>query len=137
MEHAGKTWRRRRGFLEQLPASGLADYDGQTRRLNPGSAIRPFHHMFESWLLPAIDRSMNPTLIGSIGVTILLAAFALNLLRVVSTNSPVYLVMNLAGSVLAGISSYQIGFIPFVVLEGAWALVAGIALLRGFLTKAT
>jgi len=93
--------------------------------------------MFESWLLPAIDRSMNPTLIGSIGVTILLAAFALNLLRVVSTNSPVYLVMNLAGSVLAGISSYQIGFIPFVVLECAWALVAGIALLRGFLAKAT
>lgn len=80
---------------------------------------------------------MNATLIGSIGVTILLAAFALNLLRVLSTNSPAYLAMNLVGSVLAGISSYLIGFIPFVVLEGAWALVAGIALLRPFLTKAS
>ena len=80
---------------------------------------------------------MNATLIGSIGVTILLAAFALNLLRVLSTNSPAYLAMNLVGSVLAGISSYLIGFIPFVVLEGAWALFAGIALLRPFLTKAS
>ena len=78
---------------------------------------------------------MNATLFGSIGVTILLAAFALNLLRVFRTNSPAYLAMNLVGSVLAGISSYLIGFIPFVVLEGAWALVAGIALLRRSLTK--
>ena len=75
---------------------------------------------------------MNPTLIGSIGVTILLIAFALNLLRMLSANSPAYLTMNLVGSVLAGISSYLIGFVPFVVLEGAWALVAGIALIRGF-----
>jgi hypothetical protein len=75
---------------------------------------------------------MNPTIIGSIGVTILLIAFGLNLLRVFRADSPPYLFMNVLGSVLAGISSYQIGFIPFVVLEGAWALVAGVALIRGF-----
>jgi len=80
---------------------------------------------------------MNPTLIGSIGVTILLIAFALNLLRVLNANSPAYLSMNLVGSVLAGISSYQIGFIPFVVLEGVWALVAGAALARQFLAKSS
>lgn len=75
---------------------------------------------------------MNTTLIGSIGVTILLAAFALNLLRILSTQSPTYLFMNLVGSILAGVSSFLIGFIPFVVLEGAWALVAGVALMRHF-----
>lgn len=80
---------------------------------------------------------MTPTLIGSIGVTILLIAFALNLLRVLSANSPAYLAMNLVGSVLAGISSYQIGFIPFVVLEGVWALVAGAALTRQFFAKSS
>jgi len=73
---------------------------------------------------------MNPTLIGSIGVTILLIAFALNLLRVLNANHPAYLSMNVVGSVLAGISSYLIGFIPFVVLEGVWALVAGAGLIR-------
>jgi hypothetical protein len=73
---------------------------------------------------------MNATLIGSIGVTVLLAAFALNLLRILSTQSPTYLFMNLVGSLLAGVSSYLIGFIPFVVLEAAWALVAGVALIR-------
>ena len=46
-----------------------------------------------------------------------------------------YLFMNLVGSILAGISSYMIGFIPFVVLEGAWALVAGGALLRRCIRK--
>ena len=75
---------------------------------------------------------MNPTLIGSIGVTVLLIAFALNLLRILSAHGPAYLSMNLVGSVLAGISSFLIGFIPFVVLEGAWALVAGVALMRHF-----
>ena len=76
---------------------------------------------------------MNPTLIGSIGVTILLIAFALNLMRVLNANSPAYLFMNVLGSVLAGISSYLIGFVPFVVLEGVWALVAGVGLIRHLL----
>ena len=76
---------------------------------------------------------MNPTLIGSIGVTILLVAFALNLLRIWSAESPAYLTLNLIGSVLAGISSYLIGFVPFVILEGAWALVAAAALTRRFI----
>ena len=74
---------------------------------------------------------VNATLIGSIGVTILLIAFALNILRVWTTQSRAYIALNLVGSILAGISSYMIGFMPFVVLEGAWALVAGVALVRG------
>jgi hypothetical protein len=73
---------------------------------------------------------VNPTLIGSIGVTILLVAFGLNLMRVFSAQHPAYLAMNVVGSVLAGISSYLIGFIPFVVLEAVWALVAGVGLIR-------
>ena len=73
---------------------------------------------------------MNATLIGSIGVTILLIAFALNILRVWTTQSRAYIALNLVGSILAGISSYMIGFMPFVVLEAAWALVAGVALMR-------
>jgi uncharacterized protein with PQ loop repeat len=70
------------------------------------------------------------TLIGSIGVTLLLVAFFLNVIRVLRTDSTPYIAMNLAGAVLAGVSSYLIGFLPFVVLEAAWALVASVALVR-------
>jgi hypothetical protein len=69
-------------------------------------------------------------LIGSIGVALLLAAFVLNLAKRVSTGSPSYTLLNLAGASLACYSSYLIDFVPFVVLEGVWALAALAALVR-------
>ncbi len=42
----------------------------------------------------------------------------------------VYLALNLAGASLACWASWQIGFVPFVVLEGVWAVVAAVALAR-------
>ena len=71
------------------------------------------------------------TLLGSIGVTLLLLAFLLNVLRILRADGVVYAGLNLAGALLAGVSSYLIGFLPFVVLEGVWALVAAVALFRG------
>lgn len=77
---------------------------------------------------------MSPeTLIGSLGVAILLLAFLLNLLRVLGTESYPYTALNLAGASLAGYASYLIGFVPFVVLEGTWAAVAAVALARRIL----
>jgi hypothetical protein len=69
-------------------------------------------------------------LIGSIGVALLLAAFVLNLLKRMSTTSPSYTLLNLVGAALACYSSYLIDFMPFVVLEGVWALAALVALVR-------
>jgi hypothetical protein len=71
------------------------------------------------------------TLLGSIGVTLLLLAFLLNLLHILRADGVVYTSLNLAGALLAGVSSYLIGFLPFVILEGVWALVAAVALVRG------
>lgn len=71
------------------------------------------------------------TLLGSAGVALLLLAFFLNLFRLLSSESRAYASLNLVGAALACASSWMIGFVPFVVLEGVWALVAGIALLRG------
>jgi hypothetical protein len=68
------------------------------------------------------------TLIGAAGVTLLLGAFALNLLRVAHADGKLYLSLNLAGASLACWSSVLIGFLPFVILEGVWALVAAVAL---------
>jgi hypothetical protein len=73
------------------------------------------------------------TLIGSLGVAILLLAFLLNLVRVLGTESYPYTALNLVGASLAGYASYLIGFVPFVVLEGTWAVVAAVALTRRIL----
>jgi hypothetical protein len=70
------------------------------------------------------------TLIGSAGVALLLLAFLLNLGRVLSPQSYPYTALNFAGASLAGYASYLIGFVPFVILEGTWAVVAAAALIR-------
>jgi len=70
------------------------------------------------------------TLIGSIGVSLLLAAFLLNLLGLMRAGGYAYLALNLAGAALACLSSYMINFVPFVALEGTWAVVAGVGLAR-------
>ena len=70
------------------------------------------------------------TLIGSVGVTLLLVAFLLNVLRVMSADGYPYAVLNFFGAALACYSSWLISFMPFVVLEGVWALVAAFALVR-------
>jgi len=69
-------------------------------------------------------------MIGSLGVALLLLAFLLNLARVLSTESYPYTALNFAGASLAGYASYLIGFVPFVILEGTWAVVAAVALVR-------
>jgi len=73
------------------------------------------------------------TIIGSLGVALLLLAFLLNLVRVLSTESYPYTALNFAGASLAGYASYLIGFVPFVILEGTWAVVAAVALTRRML----
>ena len=71
------------------------------------------------------------TVIGTIGVALLLAAFVLNLLQVLRADGFVYSVLNLVGAGLACYSSYLIDFLPFIVLEGVWAAAAAYALVRG------
>lgn len=62
--------------------------------------------------------------IGAIGVFILLFAFALNLSSRLSATSPVYHALNAVGAGLACYASWIINFVPFVVLEGTWFVVA-------------
>ena len=70
------------------------------------------------------------TWIGSAGVALLLAAFLLNLAGAMRAGGYAYSALNLAGAALACYSSWLIDFMPFVVLEGAWALVAAGALAK-------
>ena len=73
---------------------------------------------------------IDATLIGSVGVALLLGAFVLNLLKIMSADGYPYAGLNFVGAALACYSSWLIAFMPFVVLEGVWALAAGFALAR-------
>lgn len=66
-------------------------------------------------------------LVGSVGVFLLLTAFFLNLVGVMSVNGLAYICLNLSGAGLACYASYLVDFMPFVVLEGTWAVVAAFA----------
>lgn len=74
-------------------------------------------------------------IVGTIGVTILLVAFALNLANKWSATSVNYLLLNAVGAGLTCVSSYLIHFWPFVILEGVWTLSSLIMLLRTLKNK--
>lgn len=76
------------------------------------------------------------TLIGSTGVALLLLAFLLNIMRVVSAESVPYLALNSVGGALALTSSWLIDFIPFVVLEFVWTAAALVGLVRVLTARA-
>lgn len=70
------------------------------------------------------------TVVGSLGVTLLLGAFVLNVARVLRADSVPYLALNAIGAGLAGWSAWLIDFMPFVILEGTWAAAAIVGLVR-------
>lgn len=74
----------------------------------------------------------NADWIGTVGVTLLLIAFLLNLLNKVSQKDLIYILLNCTGAALACLASLMINYIPFVILEGTWTLVSLIALVNYF-----
>ncbi len=74
-------------------------------------------------------------ILGSLGVTLLLVAFLMNLLKNGQQESLPYILLNTIGAGLACASSIVIHFIPFIILEGAWAIVSLIALINYFRKK--
>ena len=69
-------------------------------------------------------------IVGSLGVALLLIAFFLNLFKMISPESRTYGLLNIIGAGLSCYASILIGFMPFVVLEGTWAIVAAIGMIR-------
>jgi hypothetical protein len=68
--------------------------------------------------------------LASFGVLLLLSAFALNLAGLLERVALSYQLLNLVGAGLSAFASVLIGFIPFVVLEGLWTIIAGVAIVR-------
>lgn len=63
-------------------------------------------------------------IVGSVGVAILLGAFFANLVGWLTTDQKLYLILNALGAAIAAYASWGIGFMPFVVLEATWCVVA-------------
>jgi hypothetical protein len=72
----------------------------------------------------------GPDVLGFAGVALLLVAFALSAFGYLGAESRAYHALNFVGAALAGTASWLIDFMPFVVLEATWALVALAALVR-------
>jgi hypothetical protein len=70
--------------------------------------------------------------IGFTGVSLLLAAFLLNLLNKISIGSVVYMSLNVLGAGLACLASVLLVYWPFIILEGVWTLVSLAALVAHF-----
>jgi hypothetical protein len=71
------------------------------------------------------------SLIGSLGVGLLLIAFFLNLFRGVPAGNKGYILLNICGAGLSCYASILIHYLPFIILEAIWCGVGLMALIRG------
>jgi hypothetical protein len=63
-------------------------------------------------------------IIGIVGMVMLLAAFALNLLKFVTEKSYIYILLNIFGAGILVYHAFVVDSIPFMILEAVWALFA-------------
>jgi len=70
------------------------------------------------------------TIVGSLGVSLLLIAFFLNLFKFISQEGKSYILLNIIGAGLSCYASVLIAYLPFVILEATWCLVALLGLIR-------
>ncbi len=68
--------------------------------------------------------------IGTFGVSILLLAYLLLLVKVVTVSSRIYIWMNIIGAGLSTLASVFLKYVPFIILEGAWMMVSIVALFQ-------
>lgn len=69
-------------------------------------------------------------LIGSLGVSLLLAAYVAQLFGWLRSDARAYHALNVVGAGLACLASYLIAFWPFVILEATWMAAAAYALVQ-------
>jgi len=68
--------------------------------------------------------------IGFIGVFQILLAYMLNIFGKLEKKDLTFILLNLIGAGLACLASILMKYMPFILLEGVWALVSFIALLK-------
>ncbi|HDZ14250.1 hypothetical protein LCGC14_1121840 [marine sediment metagenome] len=74
---------------------------------------------------------MNTTdWIGFVGVFQILLAYMLNIAGRLNSNDLAFIVLNLVGSSMACVASILMEYLPFILLEGVWAIASLLSLIR-------
>ena len=68
--------------------------------------------------------------VGAIGVGIILLAYFLNNFSFIKRNGNLYFILNIIGATIACYTSFLINYIPFVILEGTWAVISVVGLVN-------
>jgi hypothetical protein len=69
-------------------------------------------------------------IIGTIGVGLILIAYFLNIFSLIKKEGVLFFLLNIIGASIACYASVLISFWPFIILEGTWAIVSVIGLLK-------
>ncbi|HMO61212.1 MAG TPA: hypothetical protein PKC39_01350 [Ferruginibacter sp.] len=69
-------------------------------------------------------------IIGTIGVSLILLAYFLNIFSLIPKDGKLFFMMNIIGAGLACYASVLIKYLPFVLLEGVWTIVSIAGLLK-------
>ncbi len=73
--------------------------------------------------------------IGFIGVFQILLAYILNVVGIVKKTDLIFILLNLIGAGMACFASILMNYLPFIILEGIWALISLISLIKYKRTK--
>ena len=69
-------------------------------------------------------------IVGTIGVGLILIAYFLNIFSLIKKDGRYYFLINIIGATLACYASLLINYLPFIILEGTWAIVSIFGLLK-------
>lgn len=75
--------------------------------------------------------------IASLGVSILLIAFFLNVFGYLDSKSKVYSLLNAVGGIISCYASWLADFYPFVILNLIWSITAILSLLKSTVPRET
>lgn len=68
--------------------------------------------------------------IGFIGVFQILFAYILNVIGKIKSSDLSFILLNLIGASMACIASILMKYVPFIILEGVWAIVSLISFMK-------
>lgn len=68
---------------------------------------------------------MNTTdWLGFIGVSLILAAYFFVEINKISNKDLTFILLNILGSLLACLAAILLKYVPFIILEGVWAIIS-------------
>ncbi len=68
--------------------------------------------------------------IGFSGVMLLLSAYFLVAFNMIKPHGFTYIILNCVGAAIACLAAVLLHYIPFIILEGAWFIIAFVSLLK-------